>query len=240
MLSRSQDASPEEIAKTRAHLNCALQAVHCSRQFGDEIIEKNWEDFTEQDLERIQNSGYHVEDYTKLHFPEKEAVELQKELSAEGNVTGIMTTDYICNPENMELRLKKHMSKIQEADLVLVFSCGVGVQTVAEYLDDKMVCAACDTYPVPGFQGVTPLEYKCDQCGECYLNLTGGICPITACSKSLVNGQCGGSKNGKCEVDSEMECGWERIYRRLKEIGRLDALKCPTQIHNFATDDELK
>ena len=72
VLSRSQDASPEEIAKTRAHLNCALQAVHCSRQFGDEIIEKNWVDFTEQDLERIQNSGYHVEDYTKLHFPEKE------------------------------------------------------------------------------------------------------------------------------------------------------------------------
>lgn len=170
----------------------------------------------------------------------KEAARLQKELAAEGNVTGIMTTDYICNPENMELRLKKHMSKIQEADLVLVFSCGVGVQTVSEYLEDKMVCAACDTYPVPGFQGVTPLEYKCDQCGECYLNLTGGICPITACSKSLVNGQCGGSKNGKCEVDSEMECGWERIYRRLKEIGRLDALKCPTQIHNFATDDELK
>ena len=70
----------------------------------------------------------------EVRFPEKEAVELQKELSAEGNVTGIMTTDYICNPENMELRLKKHMSKIQEADLVLVFSCGVGVQTVAEYL----------------------------------------------------------------------------------------------------------
>ena len=127
-----------------------------------------------------------------------------------------------------------------ESDLVLVFSCGVGVQTISEYLDDKKVCAACDTYPVPGFQGVTPLEYKCDQCGECYLNLTGGICPITACSKSLVNGQCGGSKNGKCEVDSDMECGWERIYRRLKEIGRLDALKCPTQIHNFATDDEVK
>ena len=101
----------------------------------------------------------------EVHFPEKEAVELQKELSAEGNVTGIMTTDYICNPENMELRLQKHMSKIQEADLVLVFSCGVGVQTISEYLEDKMVCAACDTYPVPGFQGVTPLEFKCDQCG---------------------------------------------------------------------------
>ena len=71
----------------------------------------------------------------EVHFPEKEAVELQKELSAEGNVTGIMTTDYICNPENMELRIQKHMSKIQEADLVLVFSCGVGVQTISEYLD---------------------------------------------------------------------------------------------------------
>ena len=175
----------------------------------------------------------------EVHFPEKEAVELQKELSAEGNVTGIMTTDYICNPENMELRLKKHMEKIQASDLVFVFSCGVGVQTIAEYLDDKKVCAACDTYPLPGFQGVTPLEYKCDQCGECYLNLTGGICPITACSKSLVNGQCGGSKNGMCEVDNTMECGWERIYRRLEAIGRLDVLKCPTQIHNFATDDEV-
>ena len=64
------------------------------------------------------------------------------------------------------------------------------------------------------------LEYKCDQCGECYLNLTGGICPITACSKSLVNGQCGGSKNGKCEVDSEMECGWERIYSCLLYTSR--------------------
>ena len=56
--------------------------------------------------------------------------------------------------------------------MVLVFSCGVGVQTISEYLEEKMGCAACDTYPVPGFQGVTPLEYKCDQCGECYLNLT--------------------------------------------------------------------
>ena len=175
----------------------------------------------------------------EVHFPENEAVELQKELAADGRLTGAITTDYICNPENMKLRLQKHMSKIEEADVVLVLSCGVGVQTVAEYLEGKKVCAACDTYPLPGFQGVTPLEYKCDQCGECYLNLTGGICPITACSKSRVNGQCGGSKNGKCEVDGNMECGWERIYRRLEKLGRLDALECPTQVRNYATDDEV-
>ena len=175
----------------------------------------------------------------EVRFPEKEAAEFQKELAAAGNVTGTITTDYICNPENMKLRLEKHMSEIEAADVVLVFSCGVGVQTIAEYLENKKVCAACDTYPVPGFQGVTPLEYDCKQCGECYLNLTGGICPITACSKSLVNGQCGGPKDGKCEVDNSMECGWERIYRRLAQIGRLDVLKCPVQVRNYATDDEV-
>ena len=176
----------------------------------------------------------------EVHFPEKEAQELQKELEADGKLTGAITTDYICNPDNMKLRLEKHKDEIAAADVILVLSCGVGVQTVAEHFEDKKVCAACDTYPLPGFQGVTPLEYDCKQCGECYLNLTGGICPITACSKSLVNGQCGGSKNGMCEVDGDMECGWERIFRRLAQIGRLDALKCPTQIRNFATDDDVK
>ena len=175
----------------------------------------------------------------EVHFPEEEAKELQDEMTADGKVTGILTTDYICNPDNLKLRFEKHAEEIKAADAVLVLSCGVGVQTVAGYLEDKPVYAACDTYPLPGFQGVTPLEYDCDQCGECYLNLTGGICPITACSKSLVNGQCGGSKNGKCEVDSEMECGWERIYRRLAQLGRLDVLKCPTQVRNYATDEEV-
>ena len=175
----------------------------------------------------------------EVRFPEKEADELQKELAGRGIVTGIMTTDYICNPENMKLRLKKHMSEIALADMVLVFSCGVGVQTVAEYLENKKVCAACDTYQLPGYQGVTPLEHKCDQCGECFLNITGGICPLTACSKSLVNGQCGGAKDGMCEVDHNMECGWERIYRRLKQVGRLDMIKCPVQLRNYANDVQI-
>ena len=175
----------------------------------------------------------------EVYFPEAEADALQKEMMAAGNVTGIITTDYICNPDNMKLRLSKHAAAIDEADMILVFSCGVGVQTVAEYFPGKKVCAACDTYALPGFQGVTPLEYDCRQCGECYLNLTGGICPITACSKSLVNGQCGGAKDGKCEVDPNMQCGWERIYQKLKKIGRLDVLKCPVQLRNYATDTEV-
>ena len=176
----------------------------------------------------------------EIRFPEKEADELQKELVEAGKVTGILTTDYICNAENLKLRLSKHAAAIEAADAVLVFSCGVGVQTVSDYLEGKRVYACCDTYALPGFQGVTPLEHDCKQCGQCYLNLTGGICPITACSKSLINGQCGGAKKGKCEVDPNLECGWERIYQKLKAIGRLDAMKCPVQIRNYATDDLVK
>ncbi len=176
----------------------------------------------------------------EIRFPEKEADALQKELMEAGKVTGLITTDYICNPENLKLRLSKHAAAIEEADAVLVFSCGVGVQTVADFLENKRVFACCDTYALPGYQGVTPLEHDCKQCGECFLNLTGGICPLTACSKSLVNGQCGGAKKGKCEVDPNMDCGWERIYQKLKAIGRLDAMKCPVQIRNYATDDLVK
>ena len=170
----------------------------------------------------------------EVYFPEQEADELQKEIP---NVTGIFTTDYICNPDHLKLRLEKYAAQIAEADMILVFSCGVGVQTVAQMFEDKKVCAGCDTIALPGFQGVTPLEYDCKQCGQCYLNLTGGICPITACSKSLVTGQCGGAKNGMCEVDPNMECGWARIQRRLAQLGRLDALKCPVQVRNYAPDE---
>ena len=176
----------------------------------------------------------------EIHFPEHEADALLAELVEAGIVTGSFTTDYICNPENLQLRLQKFEAAIDAADTILVLSCGVGVQTVAEKFAAKRVIAGCDTIALPGFQGITPLEYDCKQCGECYLNLTGGICPITACSKSLINGQCGGAKDGKCEVDPNMECGWERIQRRLAQIGRLDALKCPVQVRNYATDDEVK
>ena len=176
----------------------------------------------------------------EIRFPEAEAEALQAELKETGNVTGIFTTDYICNDENLAVRLAYHKEAIEAADMILVFSCGVGVQTVAAMYPEKKVCAACDTYHLPGYQGVTPLEHDCKQCGECFLNITGGICPLTACSKSLVNGQCGGAKQGKCEVDPNMECGWERIYQKLKAIGRLDAMKCPVQIRNYATDDLVK
>ena len=173
----------------------------------------------------------------EVYFPEHEADELIKELA--DVTTGTLITDYICNVENMKLRMSKHAAAIEAASTILVLSCGVGVQTVAAEYPTKRVVPGCDTYRLPGFQGVTPLQHDCKQCGECFLNLTGGICPLTACSKSLVNGQCGGAKDGKCEVDPNMECGWERIQKRLAAIGRLDALKCPIQIRNYATEQDV-
>ena len=175
----------------------------------------------------------------EIRFPEQEADTFQAELTTEGVVTGIFTTEYICNDTNLAVILKNHAAAIEAADTIAVFSCGVGVQTVAAMYPAKRVVACCDTYALPGYQGVTPLEHDCKQCGECFLNITGGICPLTACSKSLVNGQCGGAKNGKCEVDPNMECGWERIYQKLKKLGRLDTMKCPVQIRNYATDSDV-
>ncbi len=168
----------------------------------------------------------------ELRFPETEADAFVKALG--DKVLGVLTTDYICNTDNLPLRLCKYQAAIDAADTVLVLSCGVGVQTVAAAMPEKRVCAGCDTYPLPGHQGVTPQEVDCGQCGQCYLNLTGGICPITACSKGLVNGQCGGAKNRKCEVDPNMDCGWERIQRRLAQTGRLDALKAPIQLRDYS------
>jgi len=176
---------------------------------------------------------------SEMHFPE-EAFEFEKELEENNKVTGKITVDYVCNPENLDERFKYRKAEIDEADVVLVFSCGVGVQTVAEKLYGKKVVAACNTLKLPGTQGVTPLSYDCEGCGECHLNMTAGICPITACSKSLVNGQCGGAKNGMCEVDPTMPCGWERIQKRLEGLGKLDNLKTPTRLHDFSTFMETK
>ena len=178
----------------------------------------------------------HCHGCREIRFPLEEALALEKELKEQGALVGSITTDYICNEENLALRLERWADAIEQADTLLVLSCGVGVQTVANRFAHKRVIAGCDTIRLPGFQGVTPLEHDCKQCGQCYLNLTGGICPLTACSKSLVNGQCGGAKNGKCEVDPNMECGWERIIKRLKEIGRLDVLNCPVQIRDYSVD----
>jgi len=108
------------------------------------------------------------------------------------------------------------------ADSFLILACGQGIHTVMDATDGGMVHAGCDT--IFGGETVTDdfiTEY-CSLCGECIVESTGGLCPVTLCAKSLLNGPCGGAKNGKCEVDRTRDCGWQLIYDRLKELGRLD------------------
>ena len=114
--------------------------------------------------------------------------------------------------------------RVAEADIVLSLGCGVGVQALAERYPDAVVIPGLDTK----FMGL-PLEQgvwaeRCAACGQCILGLTGGICPIARCSKQLLNGPCGGSSKGKCEVNPEIECAWQLIYDKLKAQGRLDLI----------------
>jgi ferredoxin len=113
-------------------------------------------------------------------------------------------------------------SFVNDYEAVVSMACGAGIQYVAEHYPSKIVLPAINTT----FLGVT-LEQgvwseRCQGCGECVLHLTGGVCPITRCAKSLLNGPCGGSSNGKCEIDKDTDCAWQLIINRLKELGQLD------------------
>ena len=112
--------------------------------------------------------------------------------------------------------------QVQNADVILSMACGIGVQTIAERFPGVRVVPALNTSFLgqPVEQGVW--SERCLACGDCVLGTTAGICPIARCAKSLLNGPCGGSQEGKCEVNPDLDCAWQVIYDRLKAMGRLD------------------
>ena len=136
-------------------------------------------------------------------------------------ITGTAKIDFLCNKTQTARKL---MDQIPEGtENIFVVSCGLGVQTIAD-LEDLPVYAACDSLNYTGHHGMALTKKACDACAQCYLNMTGGICPIVDCSKSLLNGQCGGAKNGKCEVSPDKDCAWEKIQQKLVQQGRLSEL----------------
>jgi ferredoxin len=114
--------------------------------------------------------------------------------------------------------------QVEGADLILSLGCGIGVQAMAEHFPEKWVVPGLNTsfLGLPTEQGVW--AERCAACGDCILGLTGGICPIARCSKSLLNGPCGGSEAGHCEIDPDVPCAWQLIYDRLASMDKLDAL----------------
>lgn len=125
-----------------------------------------------------------------------------------------------CDPEYVQL-LDKYVTKDVEG--IVSLACGVGVQFLAERFN-KWVVPALNTKFAGGAVEHGVWEERCGLCGECILHQTGGICPIIRCSKSLLNGPCGGSQGGKCEVNPDLPCAWQLIYDRLKALGKLDLL----------------
>ena len=138
------------------------------------------------------------------------------------NITGTAQLDFLCS----QTRTGKVLEDLipRGTGHILVASCGLGVQTVAE-LTGKSVFAACDGVGGTAHPGVALTDKACGACAQCYLNSTGGICPVVDCAKGLLNGQCGGAQNGKCEVSPHKDCAWEKIHRRLEMQDRLDELK---------------
>ena len=136
-------------------------------------------------------------------------------------VVGTAKADFLCN----ETKAKKNLPDMipENADAVVVISCGLGVQTVAA-IADKAVFTATNTINRGGQHGMALTKKACEACAQCYLGITGGICPVVDCSKSLLNGQCGGAKDGKCEVSPDKDCAWEKIQQRLAAQGRIGEL----------------
>ncbi|MCM8825579.1 MAG: methylenetetrahydrofolate reductase C-terminal domain-containing protein [Candidatus Omnitrophica bacterium] len=160
-------------------------------------------------------------------------VEIEGKLKELGKtVTGKLIVDFMCSKHLLIKRLSRYQELVDSCSGILVFSCGIGVQC-AGAVSDKPVYPAADTISLGGFQGLWPGEERCAQCGTCYLGITGGICPVTFCAKELVNGACGGAKDGMCEIKTEKECGWVLIYERLKKIGKLEFLKQVQEPRNF-------
>ena len=136
-----------------------------------------------------------------------------------------------CDPEFMDLVA----DRMADCDAVLSLACGAGVQMLAEHFPDKIVLPGCNTL----FLGVTEefgvWSERCAGCGSCVLDKTAGLCPIARCSKRLFNGPCGGSQNGKCEIDPNLDCVWHLIYNRLKGLNQLERLEEILSVKDWST-----
>ncbi len=158
---------------------------------------------------------------------EAELLKMKEELQAHGKtVLGMCIPGAPCVASQIKTELAKNMKALREAEAILVLACGLGAQSVKD--NDRLglaVLPACNTLFGAVMDAQGNFYEKCSLCGECVLDVTGGICPITLCPKGLLNGPCGGMNKGKCEVDQERDCAWVLIYKELEKRKKLDELK---------------
>lgn len=156
------------------------------------------------------------------------------------NVTGYVILEPACNLQNDKRLLRKHEKEIDNAKRILVLACGNGVQTVSEILDDFEIIPGTDTLFLGEIKHANEFEKRCNLCGECIQDIFGGICPISRCPKNMLNGPCGGLKDGKCEINSDIDCVWDLIYKRLKKSGQLHLIKDIIKPKDWSKSNEMK
>jgi hypothetical protein len=155
----------------------------------------------------------------------KQVAEMKNTLQERGKaVSGLVVVDMVCDSALTKLKLRAYKKEIAAADSILVLTDGAGVQTVAEVLN-KVVHPGCNTLSSGGAHAEWKEAERCLECGDCMLEFTGGLCPIARCSKHLLNGPCGGSQGGKCEVDPDIPCVWQEIVDQLARLGQLNKLE---------------
>jgi ferredoxin len=151
---------------------------------------------------------------------EEEVFRFQEWLAGEGTeTTGSVVIEEACHIQRAARDLRHHSQAVAAADALVVLACGSGVQSVSSN-SDKRVIGALNSLFLGNVRRFGQFEEMCSLCGDCILNETAGICPVTNCAKGLLNGPCGGMQDGRCEIDAELDCAWRLIYERLQRQRR--------------------
>ncbi|MDD4980426.1 MAG: methylenetetrahydrofolate reductase C-terminal domain-containing protein [Candidatus Omnitrophica bacterium] len=160
---------------------------------------------------------------------------MKTELEAQGkSIVGMCIPSAPCAASQIKTELAKNIKSLREAEAILVLACGLGTQSVKD--NDRLELAvfpACNSLFGAVMDSQGGFYEKCSLCGECVLDITGGICPITLCAKGLLNGPCGGMNKGKCEVDQEKDCAWVLIYKELEKRNKLGGFKKIQEAKDF-------
>jgi hypothetical protein len=150
-----------------------------------------------------------------------ESLRLHSDLRGRNWEVTEFTTERQCEKE----WVRELSDLVAKSDAVVSIACGVGAQTIQALFPEVRVLPGLNTSNMGAPEEPGVFMEKCGGCGDCVLHLTGGICPIVRCAKGMLNGPCGGSQGGKCEIGHDTPCAWEEIYHSLERLGRLDLLE---------------
>jgi ferredoxin len=155
-------------------------------------------------------------------------------------VTGWVVLEPACHLQNDKRLLRSHKKEVDSANKILVLACGNGAQTLSEIIENAEIVPGTDTLFLGEIKRLGDFEKRCGLCGDCLLDLFGSFCPISRCPKSMLNGPCGGLKNGKCEVDPDLDCVWDQIYKTLKKRGQLHLLEVIQKPKDWSRSIEMR